>query len=57
MQYCFTKGLVDQWEVAIEFLGTHDMVADFPTKSLKEKLFLNFRNYILREIMQFEIFD
>ena len=47
IRYFFVKDCVDREEVKIEFLGTDDMIADFFSKPLTGKKFIEFRDEIL----------
>ena len=47
IRYFFVKDFIDCEEVKIEFLGTEDMIADFFSKPLVGKKFIEFRNEIL----------
>ena len=47
VQYYFIKDIVSRGGLEIEHCPTENMVADFLTKPLQGKMFLNFRNEIL----------
>ena len=47
IRYFFIKDQVDKGNMKIEFLGTKDMIADFFSKPLTGKKFIEFRNQIM----------
>ena len=47
VRYFFIKDIVDRGNLEIQHCPTESMVADFLTKPLQGKIFLNFRNEIL----------
>ena len=49
IRYFFVKDRVDKKEVRIEYCPSLDMLADFFTKPLQGKLFLKFKELLMRQ--------
>ena len=47
IRYFFVKDCIDCEEVKIKFLGTDDMIAEFFSKPLTGKKFIEFRDEVL----------